>query len=374
MSSEHLHIISFDVPFPPDYGGVIDIYFKIKSFHEAGIKVHLHCFEYGRERQKELKNICEKVHYYPRKISKTLLLHKLPYIVISRTSDELKRNLLRDNFPILFEGLHTSYYLNAQDFQNRKTIVRTHNVEHLYYENLAKIEKNLFRKSYFTREAAKLKKHESILHKASLIAAISKNDTAHFSSTFKHVHYIPAFHPNEKAESKTGKGNYALYHGKLSVGENNEAALFLVNKVFNDLEIPLIIAGKNPSKELLNAVGRHKHISIKANIEAEEMHALIQNAQINILPTFQATGIKLKLLAALFSGRHCIVNTPMCENTGLEELCAVADTAKEMKEKIKSFFRQEFEQEEIERREKVLSENYSNKKNMEKLIGLIFKG
>ena len=372
MLSPHLHILSFDIPFPPDYGGVIDIYFKIKSFNEAGIKVHLHCFEYGRKRQKELETICESVLYYPRKTSKMLLLHKLPYIVISRASDALKENLLKDNFPILCEGLHTTYYLNDKNFETRKTIVRTHNIEHLYYENLAKVEKNIFKKSYFSREARKLKQYESTLHKASLLATISKNDRAHFSSTFNPVYYIPAFHTHDQVESKTGKGDFALYHGNLAVGENNESALFLVNKIFNDMNIPLIIAGKNPSKELLKSVEKNKHVFIKANIDEKEMHSLIQNAQINILPTFQSTGIKLKLLTALFLGRHCIVNTPMCENTELEELCIIANKAQEMKEKIKSFFQQEFMKEEITLRNKVLLENFSNKKNIEKLIQLIF--
>ncbi len=51
MPDKHLHIISFDIPYPPNYGGVIDVYFKIRTLHELGIKIHLHCFEYpGRDR------------------------------------------------------------------------------------------------------------------------------------------------------------------------------------------------------------------------------------------------------------------------------------------------------------------------------------
>ncbi len=30
-SGEHIHLISFDVPFPADYGGVIDVFYKIKA-------------------------------------------------------------------------------------------------------------------------------------------------------------------------------------------------------------------------------------------------------------------------------------------------------------------------------------------------------
>ena len=34
---QHLHIISFDIPWPPNYGGVIDVFYKIKTLSEAGV-------------------------------------------------------------------------------------------------------------------------------------------------------------------------------------------------------------------------------------------------------------------------------------------------------------------------------------------------
>ena len=75
MNSKHLHIISFDVPYPTNYGGVIDVYYKMKALHQQGIKIHLHCFEYGRAEAKILEDICEKVYYYKRKMNKTLLFN-----------------------------------------------------------------------------------------------------------------------------------------------------------------------------------------------------------------------------------------------------------------------------------------------------------
>ena len=50
-----IHIISFDVPLPANYGGVIDVFYKIKALHKAGIKIKLHCFYYGREKNVELE-------------------------------------------------------------------------------------------------------------------------------------------------------------------------------------------------------------------------------------------------------------------------------------------------------------------------------
>lgn len=370
MEEKYLHIISFDVPYPANYGGVIDVFYKLKSLHAEGIKIYLHCFEYGRAEALTLENICEKVFYYKRNMSKQLLFNPLPFVVVTRSSEKLIENLLRDKHPVLFEGLHSCFHLDDDRLAGRIKIVRTHNIEHDYYKNLEKVEKSFFRKVYFRMEAKKLERFEKVLGKTDHIAAISASDTQQLSRNYKNVHHITAFHPNDSVKIKEGKGSFCLYHGNLEVGENNEAALFLVNEVFSKIKIPLIIAGKKPSTELKVAAARNRYVEIKANINTQEIDELIKNAQINVLPTFQATGIKLKLLAALFNGRHCVVNSPMVVNTGLEELCSIKDNAKDMADEIKGLFEQVFDMEEKKKRESILLQSFSNSSNAKKLTGL----
>jgi len=369
---KHLHIISFDIPYPPSYGGVIDVYYKIKAFSDAGIKIHLHCFEYGRKHSAELEQICESVTYYQRKTSWIYFFQKLPYIVASRDSHTLIKHLEMDSYPILMEGLHSCFLLKEKRFLHRRLIVRTHNIEHEYYENLFKVERHLLKKIYFYIESKKLAYFEKELCRAGLVASISRHDHLYFSAFLNNVCHIPAFHPFEEIQVLEGKGKFAFYHGNLSVGENNEAALYLVNEVFNDIEIPLLIAGSNPSKELVVAIAKRKNITLKENILTEEIHRLISEAQINVLPTFQATGMKLKLLAVLFSGRHCVVNTPMVKETGVESLCHIADNSDEMKMMIKELFSKNFDAQETENRKKMLMEDFLNKKNIAVFIQQIF--
>jgi hypothetical protein len=280
-------------------------------------------------------------------------------------------NLLKDNHPILFEGLHCTYYLDDKRLKKRFKIVRTHNIEHDYYENLAKVEKNMFKRFYFFSEAGKLKDFEKVLKHADLVAAISPNDAANLAKRYKHVHNVTAFHPNDNLTAEQGKGNFALYHGSLDVSENNEAALFLVEKVFNTIKVPLVIAGNKPSKELREAVATHSNVKIASDITTEEIHRLIRTAHINVLPTFQATGIKLKLLAALFNGRFCVANTPMVENTGLEQLCTVADNAADMRKAIEQLMKKEYNGVDTALREEKLLHAFSNNENAKKLMGLI---
>lgn len=370
MNLTALNIISLDVPFPANYGGIIDVFYQIKQLHKNGIKVHLHCFDYGRGKQPELEKYCETVHYYKRQTGVLSFLSLTPYIVKSRTSKTLKNNLLKNDFPILFEGLHTCFLLNDNDFKHRKKIVRTQNIEHNYYSFLAKAKNNLFKRFYFYVEAIKLKKYEPILKFSNLILAVSESDTHYFNQHYFSVKTIftPCFHVSENIHIRQGKGNYVLFHGNLAVSENEIAALFICNEIFNELEIPLVLAGLNPTQKLKNTVEKYSHIQLLANLSAEKMEELIANAQLNLLLTHQPTGLKLKLLNALYNGRFCLVNNEMIAGTSLSKSVIVGNSPKELKQQIEQLFVQEIDVEKERTARNLELKQYHNDFNCKQLI------
>ncbi len=374
MLNKHLHIISFDVPCPPNYGGVIDVFYKLVALKKAGIDIHLHCFQYGRENAVVLEELCESVHYYPRKSGVLSAISFMPYIVQSRRSETLMANLLKDDYPILFEGLHTCYNLDDPRLKNRKTIYRESNIEHHYYFYLFKAEKNIFKKLYHFIESIKLSYYQKKLKHSDLMLTVSQADTHYLMRLFPNhkVEYLPSFHPSDEFSVIPGNGEYALYHGKLSVTENYKAAEFLSEKVFCGLDRKLIIAGLEPPQHLIDLINKHKNIALIANPDDPKMFDLIKNAHLNILVTFQATGLKLKLLNCLYRGRFCLVNPEMLHGTGLESLCEIADGAGEFKNKVDDLFTKSFDLSLLSIRKKLLQENYSNKKNVEKLVELGF--
>ncbi len=369
---KHLHIVSFDVPWPANYGGVIDVFYKIKALHALGIKIHLHTYEYGRGEAEELNNFCETVRYYKRDIAKTQLFKSIPYILSSRNDEALTNTLLEDNHPILLEGLHTCMILNDKRFRGRKIVVRMHNIEHDYYNHLAIAETDLFKKYYYHNEAKKLKRFERVLKHASAVIAISRKDEMYFAPKYPNVHFIPAFHPHNEVLSPIGLGSYVLYHGNLSVSENKNAIKFLLEEVFNDLTTPLVIAGLNPSPSLERLIVDMPHVRLVANPTDEEMFKLINEAQLHVLITFQATGLKLKLLNTLYNGRFCLVNDKMLSGSTLDELCIVANDAASLKQQIKKLYRRSFSGREVMRRKKRLSQLYHNGSNVKKLVEVLF--
>ena len=156
----HLNIIAFNIPWPANYGGIIDVYYKMKALHQCGVKIILHCFEYERAHSPELEAICEKVFYYKRHTGLCANMTLLPYNVYSRKHPELIANLLKNDYPILFEGLHCCYYINDPRLQNRKKIYREANIEHDYYYHLAQAESHPIRKTFFRIEAWRFKHYQ----------------------------------------------------------------------------------------------------------------------------------------------------------------------------------------------------------------------
>jgi hypothetical protein len=373
MNNRHLHIVCLDVPYPVNYGGLFDLFYKIRSLHQVGVHIYLHCFEYGRGRQPELEHYCNEVHYYPRRTGLKGFSTNIPYIVSSRQSEALANRLLQDNHPILLEGIHCTALLLDDRFAQRKMVVRLHNVEHEYYQQLGRMETSPLKKLYYQHESRLLKKYEAaIAGKASFLAVTARDAEAYRHLFDAQAEYLPVFVAWDKVESETGTGQFCLYHGNLSVTENEKAVTWLLEEVFSKLQIPFVIAGKNPSRRLEQLAHRWQHSCIVANPSVTEMQDLIKKAHINVLPSFNMAGIKLKLLNSLFVGRHCVVNAEAVEGTGLEDCCAISYSADDMRSHIASLMQEPFRQEHITHRTEMLADIYNNQKNSRKLTGMIW--
>jgi glycosyltransferase involved in cell wall biosynthesis len=374
MEDRKLHIVCHDVPYPPDYGGVFDLFYKIVTLHEEGIKICLHCFTSGREEQPILKTYCEKVYYYPRRTGHKGFSHHLPYIVCSRSNPELLERLLQDEFPILLEGVHCSYLTQDNRFLERKILLRLHNVESLYYKQLANCSKSWFKKLYYLRESAVLKKYERRITSSWQLLTVTQSDAdmAAISYQSKNITVIPVFLPFQHIESPQGTGCYCLYHGNLSVDENEKAVIWLLENVFSDLSVPFLVAGKNPGPKLRRAVARFKNCCMVSDPSDQELKDIISKAQMHVIPSFNCTGVKLKLLNALFNGRHCVVNAAAVEGTGLREVCHLAESAEDFKLVIENLYEKPFTFLDLQWRREKLQHQYNNHQTATRLIAQIW--
>lgn len=366
MTTKHIHIIVFDIPYPATYGGAIDVFYRIKSLAQLGIAITLHCF-YKDElhHYEQLESLCRKVYYYPRQTTWKQMLHMRPYAVVSRRDQSLLKHLLQDNDPILFEGLVSCDLLSHPLLANRKKYLRECNIEHDYYYALSKAARSCNSKLYFLVDAIRLRFFERNVRHASAVFAIAHQDEQHFRSHYPNlpVIYLPAAHPDSEVVVPSGIGSYILYHGNLDVAENYDAARIIASDIATQLpDTQFIIAGRYHNHVLDDIIGKQANVQWIPNPDSNQMKQLIVDAQIHLLITRQATGLKLKLLNVLYNGRHVVVNSAMVTGTELASVCHIADDKRELADLCRQLSATPVTAQQIAQRKQLLAQYYDNKK------------
>ena len=147
--------------------------------------------------------------------------------------------------------------------------------------------------------------------------------------------------------------------------------MFLID-IYKDSKYKLVIASSYKNTKVITEISKYNNISFDTLREQDDLHHLLESAHINALPTFQNTGIKLKLLNTLRQGKFVIANDPMIQKTGLETLCEKANSKAEFLSKTAKLLDQNFEGSFEKEREKLL-ENFDPDTSATKIIKLIFK-
>lgn len=346
----------------------MDVFYKIKALSDSGVSIILHCFVYGRNEAHELEKYCSAVHYYEREPFWYYFFDSRPFIVASRANPKLLENLANDDFPILFEGIHTCEFLGHPRLAQKKQWVRMHNQEVSYYSQLAKQTTSWWKKMYYLTESNRIRKYESTLSKASGLLTISPDDTTYFKTINPNAVQIGAFHGFTMVTSLVGLGDYVLYHGNLSVAENETAANWILNNL--NPETPLVIAGNKPSKRIISICEKRSHTRLVISPSSSEMESLIKQAQIILLPTFQDTGVKLKLLTSLFQGRHVLANPEMVQGTGLKEVFEVFQNSTELNNFVRKWIYIPFDADMVQARTEELAQQTDQIK-VDKIIHLM---
>ncbi|MGZ8538627.1 MAG: glycosyltransferase [Flavisolibacter sp.] len=369
--NDKVHIVCLDAPSPASYGGAIDMYFKIVSLSSIGKKIILHYFNYKKNRNaRGLEPYCSEIHAYERK---TFLSSpsSLPYIVRSRINKDLVYRINQDNYPVILEGIHCTGILPYLE-DSKRIVVRLHNEESAYYKNLSASEHNIFKRAYYELESSLLKKYYENLDRDTRFAAISMADITIMKELyqFEDIHFIPSFIPWQNVHSMEGRGDYCLYHGNLSVAENEAAVYWLIENVFGGMDKKFIVAGRDISIKLQSRIMTYPNMSFVNNPSDESLKELIQQAQINVLPSMNTTGVKLKLLHALFEGRFVLANSNAVSGSGLESVINIADEPENYISLIENLFQRDFIEADKKNRQQILTV-YNNISNAQKLNALL---
>ncbi|WP_412851039.1 hypothetical protein ACL0VS_09240 [Chryseobacterium sp. PMSZPI] len=370
---KELHIISFNYPYPPSYGGIIDVYYKVKALSDLGIKIHLHCFvdRIPEKIDPEVQSITENVLFYKKKKNPFLYFSSTPFASVIRNSDALFDHLERIKAPILFEGLQTTKIIDQLQKKEHKLFLRLHNNEAEYYKGLSFSEKNLFKKIIYRLEALKYKGYQKKrLKEFKAVFCLSEKEYQETELYSKNAKLIHLFHGNHQVKTLSQKGDYFLFHGDLSTADNKKAAEETI-KVFKNLpQYSLIIASDRASDDLKKKINTIENISLVPIENNKNLNRLFERAQANILLSYQNTGTKVKLFNALYNSRFVIINQNITDDPSLINLCLFASNTKKLRQHIIDVSEKDYNENEI--RKAILERNYSDGPKAEAMVKIIF--
>lgn len=367
MPKTDLHVVAFAVPYPARYGGAIDIYYRLRALKKEGLRIALHCFVYSSFSPHDaLREITEEVNYYPRITWPALLAPGLPYIISSRKNPLLLERLKSDKVPVLFEGIHTTGFL--EDLPGKKKLLRAHNLEHQYYGHLAK-ESQRFQYLFFLRESLALERYECDNADAfDTVFTISTDDQKWYQKKGARSEFMPAYHGLEKTNIKPGRGTYLLYQGDLSIESNQKAVLEFLRHLRGIEQFPLVIAGKEGDRSFEEKLTKYSNLSREVNVSEERMTDLIRDAQIVIVHSRNPSGMKVKIFPALYHGRFVIANENSLTHTNLDNAIHIYKDGNSLGSIIDNLWNKEFSPEDQNSREEALACLPSDQEKAKELI------
>ena len=359
----HLHIVMAENPFPADAPNLADAYFMIKAIKNTGIIVHLHCFDESYSKRSIPADFFDSTDFYEREKTKISFSPDLPYHVSTRSDHRLVERLNEDQYPILFFGLNTTYSIFSKSFQkDRKIAIRLSRDESAYYQDLAEIVPWRGKKIHFQIEAWRFGNYIKKLtaNKITFFATPIISSVIQKTKKDSLLHTLPAFTGFPALFHYPEKGSFCLFHGRLSNKETAYAAFWLLEHVFNTLEIPFVIAGSDPSSELERAAHVRPHTCLVSNPSDKEMMELIKKAQLVLNPSFIRIEENEYLNQSLSLGRHVLINRKSTKDKKAREICHLARTPEEFTQKAKHLFETDFSEEEKFSRQSFLNEKFKD--------------
>lgn len=369
-----LHLVSFDVPFPPDYGGASSVFQLLNLLQTNGIHVILHVYTYrDRKVTEKLKELCFRVYEYKRILGFSKQLSFIPYIVNSRNAPELLNNLAADQHPVLFEGIHTTKYLTQLLKYKNNLFLRAHNYESAYYAKLAHFEHSFFRKLYFKLESFRLKPYEALIAaKVKTVFCFTDKDASTFNSFGAKTMIFNPNILNIPLDIKEGRGTYLLIHANLSINDNVHSSLQLIKQIAPGNGINIKVAGKNPTPYLIEEISKYQNVEIIPNPSEKDLITLLQNAHIHLCFSEISEGFKIRVRTVLQYGRFILSNNAFCEDKAIQEMMIMENDLSKWPMLIVELMQRTFDNNAINSRQDLLNK-LPKGHDVKELIDIVFE-
>ena len=236
--------------------------------------------------------------------------------------------LKKEQFDIVhLESLFTTPYIPViRQYSKAKIVLRTHNIEHLVWQRMAKTEQNLVKRCAIKAFSSQLRKYESAIGaKIDAFAAISTPDFQYFENLYKNVpgavipfgidvdDYEPEedYMPSDKPE---------LFHiGSMDWLPNIEGVEWFLDEVWPSIlqefpEVTFTIAGRKIPLEIQNRDDRNLIVAG----EVPSANEFMLSKDIMVVPILAGSGIRVKIIEGMALGKVIITTSIGAEGLEVE--------------------------------------------------------
>lgn len=327
LNNKKILQISPVFPYPPNFGGRVDVMYRLEYLNINGYSVDLLVVTNENPTKAQIEIVRKHTHnlwILPRVTNILFILHPYPFQVISRLS--LKNIILSDEYDVvIMEGDYTFMSLLNKTLLYKKLYLRVHNNEHLYFRELANSTKNPLKYLYYSLESLKMKKIKPCLYeKADKLLFISNKEYLDHIKLYpehsaKAIWLPPLVTHKSCKEPRLGKS--VVFVGSLYSPDNRSALTWYLRKVHplvTSNDYSLIVAGntKGTSLEWLYSICRaYDNVSIYDS--PVELDNLYDSSRIFISPILNGAGLKMKSIEAILNGLALVSTEIGVEGSGL---------------------------------------------------------
>jgi len=313
-------------PYPTLFGGAVDVWERIVGLHQLGHSIDVVFTEKKAPSDEDLiwmKRYVDNVYYVPRKNHWKQLFSSLPLQVRSR--EGLKDVVFAKPYDwVIAEGEYCAQVIENPTLIFDQLILRVHNDEAYYFEQLKKSVSSKKEKLYYTLEVPKIRKYSRmVLEQAHRLWYISSEEFQRSNHPNKSV-FLPVPVNDRFQEFSSIFKEKVLFVGSLFMPNNIFALDWYLEHIHQHFihrpSYELVVVGAVKTKEE-EEVFRNKYKAfdkVSMHFNQKDLSPFYKEAKVFINPMFHGSGVKIKSVMSLVNALPLVSTTVGAEGMGLD--------------------------------------------------------
>ncbi|MFQ6009040.1 MAG: glycosyltransferase family 4 protein [Candidatus Zixiibacteriota bacterium] len=319
-------VVSPDFPYPPNHGGRVDIWNRIRALKNIGFTIDLVATVKVNPQSEDIEHVKSHVRtvYCCRRRNRIIdMLSLLPLQIKSRKGLKAIR-LYAEYDIVLLEGEYTYLILGNSTLRTKVKIVRIHNNEQQYFKELCRSAGKGIRKLYYFLESLRLGRVSRLMrNQVAMMMFISRDEHTAFKNNHPEISSVvlPPCLTNQTFIVHGQDSKKVLFVGSFFMVNNREALVWYIKNVHPLLcaieGYEFLVAGNSRGQDLgwLNEL-TSAYSNIRVYNSPPDISPLYETCSIFVNPMLHGTGVKLKTVEAVQNGLPVVSTTIGNQGTG----------------------------------------------------------